>query len=44
MPPGDLRIAQQRDGDGENDYQLDFVLDGYGVVQSITYCCITVGG
>ena len=41
---GVYRYLIDTNGDGENDYQLDFALDGYGVVQSITYCCITVGG
>lgn len=41
---GFYRYLIDTNGDGENDYQLDFALDGYGVVQSITYCCITVGG
>lgn len=41
---GVYRYLIDTNGDGENDYQLDFALDGTGVVQSITYCCITVGG
>ena len=41
---GVYRYLIDTNGDGENDYQLDFALDGNGVVQSITYCCITVGG
>ena len=41
---GVYRYLIDTNDDGENDYQLDFALDGYGVVQSITYCCITVGG
>lgn len=41
---GVYRYLIDTNSDGENDYQLDFALDGYGVVQSITYCCITVGG
>lgn len=41
---GVYRYLIDTNGDGENDYQLDFALDGNDVVQWITYCCITVGG
>lgn len=41
---GFYRYLIDTNGDGENDYQLDFAFDGNGLVQSITYCCITVGG
>lgn len=30
--------------DDHDDYYLEFAFDGNGLVQSITYCCITVGG